>query len=119
MKLTGQPNCFAPFELAGSSGLWPTAMAKVKDFQKAIVDDIDWKETISGEHVCACPIRSDCSLAKPRPQSSVFLGARVRISEPLAPQHPTLADCSHSVLGRLICSSAGLTAMLPRSVACP
>ena len=39
-------------------------------YVKAIVDDIDWKETISGEHVCACPIRSDCSLAKPRPQCS-------------------------------------------------
>lgn len=27
-------------------------MAKVKEFQKVIVDDLDWKDTISGEHVC-------------------------------------------------------------------
>mmetsp|Transcript_47279 Transcript_47279/g.94621 ORF Transcript_47279/g.94621 Transcript_47279/m.94621 type:complete len:108 (+) Transcript_47279:24-347(+) len=26
-------------------------MAKVKEFQKVIVDDSDWKETIAGEHV--------------------------------------------------------------------
>lgn len=25
---------------------------KIKDFQKIIVDDSDWKDTISGEHVC-------------------------------------------------------------------
>ena len=28
---------------------------KIKEFQKIIVDDLDWKETISGEHVCAAP----------------------------------------------------------------
>jgi hypothetical protein len=30
-------------------------MAKVKEFQKCIVDDVDFKDTISGDHVCACP----------------------------------------------------------------
>ncbi len=25
---------------------------KVKDFQKVIVDDTDWKDTIGGDHVC-------------------------------------------------------------------
>ncbi|KAJ1480631.1 hypothetical protein T484DRAFT_1810062 [Baffinella frigidus] len=27
------------------------AGAKIKEFQKVIVDDLDWKETISGENV--------------------------------------------------------------------
>jgi hypothetical protein len=29
---------------------------KIKEFQKAIVDDLDWKETIAGEHVCECKV---------------------------------------------------------------
>lgn len=29
-------------------------MAKVKEFQKIIIDDMDFKETIAGDHVCEC-----------------------------------------------------------------
>ena len=29
------------------------AMAKVKEFQKHILDDVDFKETIAGDYVCA------------------------------------------------------------------
>jgi len=28
-------------------------MAKVKEFQKHILDDVDFKETIAGDYVCA------------------------------------------------------------------
>jgi hypothetical protein len=33
-------------------------MAKVKEFQKIITDDIDFKETVSGDHVCECRLPS-------------------------------------------------------------
>ena len=41
---------------------WLLRMAgKVKEFQKVIMDDADWKETINGENVCTFPEYSTSS----------------------------------------------------------
>jgi hypothetical protein len=67
-------------------------MAKVKEFQKCIVDDVDFKDTISGDHVCACPRPPAlaCSTAG-------FLAARTLRSRPLGlrprAKYPATCQC--------------------------
>ena len=41
-----------PVAVGKAPGGKGSRMAKVKEFQKVILDDVDFKDTIAGDHVC-------------------------------------------------------------------